>query len=167
MSDTQKIKKPKSNFLLFCEDKRLELKSTRPELKSTEIVQECSRSWKELSPENKEVYNKKYLELKSALPKVEKPEKPKSNRPKSSYINFCTVERSRIKQGNEGLGPKDLMKRIAEEWAKLSLEDKDKYKSEELEKVKKEEEKPSVVVVEEKKEEVKEKKASRKKKEVK
>jgi hypothetical protein len=160
MSEALRVKKPKSNFLLFCEDQRAELKVSRPELKSTEIVQECSRLWKELSEEKKDVYNKKYQALKDSLPKVEKPEKPKSNRPKSAYINFCTLERARIRALHDGLGPKELMKKIAEEWALLSLEQKDKFKTEALEQARKEEEEKKKV--QEKKDE--EKKSVSKKK---
>lgn len=123
-------KKAKSNFLIFCEEKRVELKAKHPEMKSTQIVQECSKQWKELSESEKDVYTKKYQELKAALPVVAKPEKPKSDKPKSAYINFCTLSRGKVKAANPGLGPKDLMKKIAEEWTKLSVDEKAKYKTE-------------------------------------
>ena len=129
MSDVQKVKKPKSNFLLFCDDKRAELKVARPELKSTEIVRECSRLWQELPADKKDVYTKKYQALKDSLPKIEKAEKPKSNRPKSAYINFCTLDRTRIKATCPDLGPKELMKKIAEEWNKLSVDEKAAFKA--------------------------------------
>ena len=129
MSDVQKVKKPKSNFLLFCDDKRAELKVSHPELKSTEIVRECSRLWQELPADKKDDYTKKYQVLKDSLPKIEKVEKPKSNRPKSAYINFCTLDRARIKATCPDLGPKELMKKIAEEWNKLSVDEKAVFKA--------------------------------------
>lgn len=135
---TDKIKKPKSNFLLFCDDKRVELKKSHPEMKSTEIIQECSRLWRESSEEEKGVYNKKYQELKLLHPtpqvvksKTElKPVKEKSKKTVSSYLNFCSKNRESIKSQHTGLNPKDLMKKVAEEWNKLSIEDKSSYKVE-------------------------------------
>lgn len=120
-------KKAKSNFLIFCEEKRAEIKAAHPEMKSTQVIQECSKQWKALSDDQKDVYTKKYQELKAAIPVAPKPEKPKSNKPKSAYITFCTSVRESVKAANPGIGPKDLMRKIAEEWGKLADDKKASY----------------------------------------
>ncbi len=128
MSDI-KAKKPKSNFLLFCEEKRAHLKSSQPELKSTQVVQECSRLWRELPESEKEVYTKKYQGLKDQLAlDAPKKEKPKSTKTSSAYINFCVTVRERVKAANPGINPKDLMRKVAAEWSSLNDEGKAAYK---------------------------------------
>lgn len=126
MSD--KVKKPKSSYLIFCDEQRELIKVSNPELKSTQVIQECSKRWNALSEQQKEVYKQKYQALAAEIPAKPKLEKPKSTKPKSAYINFCAAVRPNVKNNNPGLGPKDLMCKIAEEWSKLSESEKSTYK---------------------------------------
>lgn len=124
MSD--KVKKPKSSYLIFCDEQRALIKVSNPELKSTQVIQECSKRWNALTDQQKDVYKQKYNTLAAELPP--KPEKPKSTKPKSAYINFCAAIRSKVKAANPGIGPKEVMCKIAEEWSKLSESEKASYK---------------------------------------
>ena len=45
-------KRPKSAYLYFCEDRRKQLKSDNPDLKSTEVTSELGRLWNELKADN-------------------------------------------------------------------------------------------------------------------
>ena len=142
---SQVVKKPKSNYLIFCEEQRLAIKQKNPQIKNTEIIQECGRLWKLLTPEQKDVYTQKYLVLKSASDsekelvsqapvkeckqelQVEDKCKTKAKNP---YIIFCSSERKRVKEQFPDLGPKDVSKKLGEAWNLLSSEEKLKYKSE-------------------------------------
>lgn len=134
MSQTTPVqKKPKSNFMLFCDDMRGELKTQNPQLKQTEIAKECAKLWHALAQDKKDVYTAKYNELKSKYVKPEplesKPVVEKKVRPKNAYINFCSQTRASLVQKNKDLGPKDIMRLLGEEWNKLSISEKEKYKS--------------------------------------
>ena len=61
---TDKPKKPKTGYLLFCDevrpDVKAELMSTMQEgekLKGSEVVKGCAAKWKELSDESKATWN--------------------------------------------------------------------------------------------------------------
>jgi hypothetical protein len=141
----QVVKKPKSNYLIFCEEQRLVIKQKNPQIKNTEIIQECGRLWKLLPPEQKDVYTQKYLVLKSACEsekevvsqapvkeckqEVQSEDKCKT-KAKNPYITFCSSERKKIKEQFPGLGPKDVSKKLGEAWNLLSNEEKLKYNSE-------------------------------------
>jgi len=147
MSD--KVKKPKSSYLIFCDEQRPLIKVSNPELKSTQVIQECSKRWSALTDAQKDVYKQKYQTLAAELPVQHKPEKPKSTKPKSAYINFCAAIRPKVKDAHPELGPKDIMCKIAEEWAKLSESQKASYKetAQPVEPVKVEEVKVEVAAV--------------------
>lgn len=149
----QVVKKPKSNYLIFCEEQRLAIKQKNPQIKNTEIIQECGRLWKLLTPEQKDVYTQKYLVLKSACDaeketassqclleeckkeskevKSEKPSEQKAKpKAKNPYITFCASERKKIKDQFPGLDPKEVSKKLGEAWNLLSSDEKLKYKDE-------------------------------------
>lgn len=131
MSSVNKVKKPRSNFLIFCDEKRPIIRAKNSELKSTEVIQECAKLWKSLTDDEKSVYTKQYEVLKKAHyeahPKETKVKK-KSTRPKSAYINFCCLSREAVKKENPEANPKDLMRKIAEKWTALSDDEKLAYK---------------------------------------
>lgn len=55
--DPNRIKKPKSAYLFFCDDKRKEVQEKNPEMKMAEISKVLGGMWKELSEEEKQKYN--------------------------------------------------------------------------------------------------------------
>lgn len=145
----QTIKKPKSNFLIFCDERRPDIKLKNPEMKVTEVVKECSRQWSLLTDAERDVYTQKYAKLKeeylvlvhaepvcdaAAETAAEEPaaeEKPVKKRSAVSngYIKFCSAVRSTVKAENPDLGPKDIMRKIGEQWNALSLEEKEAHKA--------------------------------------
>jgi len=82
--DKKKQKRVPSGYILFCQDKREEVKTENPEMKATEITSELGRLWKELSQEEKDEYNQKSkdmnAELKSKKDEDEEEEKPKKGK---------------------------------------------------------------------------------------
>lgn len=141
----QVVKKPKSNYLIFCEEQRSVIKQKNPQIKNTEIIQECGRLWKLLTSEQKDVYTQKYLVLKSASDSEKEvvhqsldkeckqevqPEDKCKTKAKNPYITFCSTERKKIKEQFPGLNPKEVSKKLGEAWNLLSNEEKLKYKSE-------------------------------------
>lgn len=146
----QVVKKPKSNYLIFCEEQRLAIKQQNPQIKNTEIIQECGRLWKLLTPEQKDVYTQKYLVLKSACDsekeavsakcnvqeckqeckEVQQSDQKVKSKAKNSYITFCSSERKKIKDQFPGLDPKEVSKKLGEAWNLLTNDEKLKYKDE-------------------------------------
>lgn len=156
------LKKPKSNFLIFCDEKRPIIKAKTPDMKVTDVTRECSKQWEALTKEQKDVYTKKYekekelyaaylLEQQSSSAAVTAPaiqekvskakkaskkddvgEKKSSAPVANGYIKFCSTVRARVKTENPELGPKDIMKKIGEMWKILSQEEKDGYKNKAL-----------------------------------
>jgi hypothetical protein len=56
--------------------------------------------------------------------------KVKAKRPKqalTSYILFCNANRTKVKEENSELDPKDLTRKLAEMWSELSPEEKQPY----------------------------------------
>ena len=57
---TSILKKPKSNFLIFCDEKRPIIKAKFPTMKVTDVTIEMAKQWEALTKEQKDVYTKKY-----------------------------------------------------------------------------------------------------------
>ena len=58
--DPNQPKKPRTGFILFCDENRPILKKSQPDLKMGQVMKELGRLWSECSDEQKEVYNSKY-----------------------------------------------------------------------------------------------------------
>jgi len=75
--------------------------------------------------------------------------KVKAKRPKqalTSYILFCNANRSKVKEDNQDLDPKDITRKLAELWSKLSDKEKQPFIEEskrDAERIKKESESES------------------------
>ncbi|KAL0480531.1 HMGB4 [Acrasis kona] len=57
-------KKPSTSYVLYCQEKREELKKDKPDLKPKQINTELSKMWKALSDEDKKPFEDKNKELK-------------------------------------------------------------------------------------------------------
>jgi hypothetical protein len=66
LKDPNAPKKPTNTYLLFCADKREEVKETNPEMKATEITQLLGVMWNNLSEKKKAKYTRKFEEAKIA-----------------------------------------------------------------------------------------------------
>lgn len=62
-------KRPLSNYMLFSSEMRTKLKDTMPSASIGQVQKEISKQWKELSEEQKQVYNKKAEEAKEQYEK--------------------------------------------------------------------------------------------------
>jgi len=82
-----KAKRAPSGYIIFCQDKRQEVKTENPEMKATEITKELGRQWRELSQEEKDEYNQRSKEMSAELKaqsedEEEKPKKQKKGKKK-------------------------------------------------------------------------------------
>ena len=78
-----KAKRAPSGYIIFCGDKREEVKTENPEMKATEITKELGRQWRELSQEEKDEYNQRSKDMNAELKgqsEDENEEKPKKQR---------------------------------------------------------------------------------------
>lgn len=128
--DPNSPKKPRTTWLLFCNDTRPKLKKANPELKMSEITSLMSPMWVDLQastePEDIATINgyKKIVEdersiYNAAKANVEK-SKPKKFS-KNAYQLFMKEERTKPKPAGETFG--ETTKRISVEWAKLKEDD--------------------------------------------
>lgn len=131
-----------SSYILFCMDKRSEVKESNPALKGVEVTKELGRIWREnTSDKNKKKYQKKaetdkerYIEeMKNYTPseewllessnsdsdeKKEKKTKKRSGpkRARSGYIFFCTDMRDKVKSINDGMNAKEVTAELGRMW---------------------------------------------------
>ena len=85
--DPNKPKRPPSGFLLFCTNKRMELKAQRPDLKAgPEMQAMLGEMWRNISEEEKAPYTAEYAKLKAqyVLPYHAKTRTETRNRPFSA-----------------------------------------------------------------------------------
>lgn len=151
-------KRPLSAYILFCKDRRAQIKESHPEYKVTDITKALGEQWKSISDKDRKHYDnlaskekERYQdevkdnppqkkEKKEKVTKKEKVNEDKPKRPLSTYIVFCSKMRAEIKSENPSFGPKEVTKRLGEVWRSLSDNEKARYKadspSEEEEEVK-------------------------------
>ena len=141
VKDPNAPKRAKSGYILFCIDKREEIKNDNPEMSGKEILKELGRVWREDLPDNiKDMYNKKSEDDKvrykqemtvytppdlgfvATSKKNAKREGPK--KALSSYIFFCKEYRQILKNEESGLSPKEITSALGAKWKSLSDKDK-------------------------------------------
>ncbi|CAG9321616.1 unnamed protein product [Blepharisma stoltei] len=83
-SNTQKLKKPPSAYILFTKDKRAEVKTANPQIKNKDILSELGKMWNAATEEVKAQYSRlaeaekeKYQKLLAELGEDTKPGKRK------------------------------------------------------------------------------------------
>lgn len=138
-------KKNKSSYLYFCEDERIKIKQEN-NIESKKVMGELARRWKLLKEEDLEKVKyyenlatqdkNRYLNEKKEgiLPKgsIDKKQEKlveETSKKVNGYIVFCKKNREQIKKSNPGLLPKEITKKLAESWLKLSVDDKESYKN--------------------------------------
>lgn len=145
---TKKVKDPnapkkRSAYLIFCAEKRAQVKADNPGIRNTEILQELGRMWRDLentdpnllaechrlSEEEKSAYEE---EMKTYEPsEVVKPKRKKSTKTKkpkaklSKWTAYQKITRPIIKEENPDMTPKEVLTEIADRWRafKVSLSD--------------------------------------------
>jgi hypothetical protein len=147
------IKKPRSSYMFFCQEERIRIVKTKPNIKQTEIMRECGKKWNELSSVDKKTYENMYekdkeryrIELEhynngvleknssssSNCSNVSSGEENKvsiSNNESLEYNNYCKENRSIIKGKEVKMSNALINKKLKEIWNSLSDTDKSKYK---------------------------------------
>lgn len=146
--DPNKPKKALSAWMCFCNEMRADL--LKEGMKVTEVSKELSKRWKDLSDENRELYDKQAAEDKKRYEKEmegyvppakeegddeeqdngKKRRKPKAERkPRkpSGYILFGKDERKRIKEGNPDMSAPEVMKEIGAAWKALEDSERESW----------------------------------------
>jgi hypothetical protein len=141
-------KNPKSAYVIFCQEKREEVKKTNPDIQPKEVMKELGKLWKETDEEDRKEYQEKSKEdkeryaedMKNYVPseegekekKKKRVKKPK-NAPKNvsgPYIFFCKEEREKIKQEMPELTAKEIMTELGKRWKTIKDTDEaEKYKN--------------------------------------
>lgn len=146
--DPNAPKRPRSAYILFCNDKRPEVRAQNPEMKMPKVVQELGKLWKDLKDKKKQHYlseaakdKERYNTEMSEYGPKNKPKGPK--RALSAYFFFCADKRSEVKEANPKLKVPDIAKELGrmwkedfadedsrKEWMKKAAEDKKRYEKE-------------------------------------
>jgi len=148
------IKKPKSSYMFFCQEERIRIVKTKPNVKQTEIMRECGKKWNELSSLDKKTYENMYQNDKERYIKeledynngvlleknnsssssvVSRDEEVKvnviSNNESLEYNNYCKENRSIIKGKEVKMSNAMINKKLKDMWNSLSDTEKGKYKN--------------------------------------
>jgi hypothetical protein len=142
--DLNAPKRAKTSYILFCVNKRDEVKESNPDMPAKEIIKELGNMWRSLSDdekteyvnlanEDKERYEedmKTYVPVNNAGEPTKKTKKKKSSGPKkglSAYIFFCKNVRDSIKKEQPTLSTKEITSALGKKWMSLSEEEKEPY----------------------------------------
>lgn len=119
IKDPNKPKKIRSAYIFFSIDKRNEIKTKYPNLKPQEIMKKIGESWKKLSLEKKEKYEKqKEIDKERFNSDMKKYEKPK--KPLNAYNLFFSEQYPKI-----NCPQKEKFKIISEQWKNISQTEKE------------------------------------------
>jgi hypothetical protein len=142
--DPDAPKPVKNAFILFCSEKRAEVKEEEPDMKPTDITKKLGEMWREMDDEDKEEFQEKVKkdkerfenEMEEYEPKdgfrcpKKSPKKDKSpKRARSAYIFFCGDKRVEVTEELVKKGKKktEVLKKLGEMWRELDDEDKEEY----------------------------------------
>jgi len=153
--DSDKPKRPLTAYMLFCQDKRQEIKASNPNVSFGEIGKLLGRAWQQLTPDDRKPYEEntkiaktKYLEdmkeYKEKHPEGSDDERPRKrqkrgkgtrkkrdkNAPKkpcSAFFWFSKEQRPLIIAKNPTATFGEMGKLIGEAWRGLTDDDKKPY----------------------------------------
>ena len=96
---------------------------------TTIIIAATLIMYKLLTPVSKPTKKKEPVEKKEPIKKKEPVEKKESTKKVNPYFAFCKEKRPEIVATNPELKPREIVKKLGEEWGKLSDKEKDKYRT--------------------------------------
>lgn len=136
--EPKKKKRSPSAYALFqkmAKDKIQEAAGEDADFKTRQ--QTASKMWKEMSTEDKKVFQDEAKKLKDEFKASQVPKGPqKPKRPMSAWLIFCGTRRATIKAENPELKMTDIVKKMGEEWKAMSEEDKKEFNEQASEKKK-------------------------------
>ena len=136
VKDKDAPKGAKNAFIIYCSDKRSEVKAEFPELKPTEITKIIAERWKDdkldsdVHAHYKSLADEDKIRASEAkkvyVPKAaDKDEKKKTTRSKSGWDLFRVDETPAVK--GDGFIGKDIMAELAIRWKNLQADDRETY----------------------------------------
>ena len=134
VKDKDAPKGAKNAFIIYCSDKRSEVKAEFPELKPTEITKIIAERWKDDKLDSDVHAHYKSLadedkirasEAKKAYVPKAVEEKKKTTRSKSGWDLFRVDETPAVK--SDGFTGKDIMAELANRWKNLQTDDRETY----------------------------------------
>jgi high mobility group protein B3 len=145
--DPNAPKRPKTGYILFCGEKREEVKSKNKNMSATEITSKLAELWKKISEKDKKKYEtlaqedkQRYeKELEEYTPpsdveedsvkkgKKSKKERTGPKRPMSAYLYFCQESREAVKTEFPEMKGKEVTSELGKRWSALSESEKKPY----------------------------------------
>lgn len=132
MEQSLKSEKPKktggkSGYLFFCQDMRKTLKEDNPDAKFGEMSKKLGILWKQLSDEDKKVYNDKAKEHNSSSPSPQTEKKKEHKGGANGYILWSKDNRKSVKEQNPDKNNKEIMNILGKMWKELDDDTKLSY----------------------------------------
>ena len=144
--DPNAPKRPRSAYILYCQEHRKSVKESNPEFKPSELMSKLGEMWKGLSAGekqefvdqaevDKERYNKERSSYKGPIGGSDdgdsKPKKaakdPSQKKAKSGYLVFGDDQRPIIKSDHPDFKAKDIIAEIGRRWKAMPESDRTKY----------------------------------------
>ena len=143
-------KRPLTSYMLFCQEKRVQLKQDNPEMKSTEIVKEMGRAWRGLEDDEKKLfvdkaqknldaYNKEHgkeskRKKTTTKKKVEvdsdsEEEEEDDDTVETGFLSFCTQTRPLLEKKHSKWNKARVTKELTKLWNKLPEEEQTKFET--------------------------------------
>lgn len=116
-------KKPKTGYLLYCEEKRPRLAEKYSTLSATEVMKKVAKKWQKLSDEKKEKYKEMFRENRQQYERdltqyfVEK--NPEETPPRSAFDLWSLKKAAEIKKSRPDISEKKLQKKLKKYWERL------------------------------------------------
>jgi len=142
IKDPNKPKAPLSSYMRFVNEKRAQIKEDNPGSGIGDIAKIAGAMWKELTADEKGVYEKAYKKeresylvkmedyvppagMKRSKSKVKDPNAPK--KPMTPYFAWMNENRKRIKEANPTAGLGEISKIAGAEWKDVDEDEKKEY----------------------------------------
>jgi len=155
--DPNAPKRPRSAYILYCTEKRSEVKAEHPDAKPAELMRIMGELWNSLAPTKKQEYTDKAKDDKARYndqmkdysapePESDEDERPSKRqkgkkgkkkrdpmepkRSPSAYLIYGQRVREKVKGEHPDAKSSEIMKIIGQMWQKLSEEEKKPYNDE-------------------------------------
>lgn len=138
--DPNKPKAPITSYMRFVNEKRAEIKKDNPDAGIGDVAKIAGKMWKELSDDDKAVYENAYKKEREAYNKLMedyeppagmKRSKPKAakdpnapKKPLTAYFMWMNANRDRIKKENPDAGLGEIAKIAGAEWKDVDADEK-------------------------------------------
>ena len=136
--DPNAPKRPKSNYILFCEDRRKVIKDKNPTMSAKDLIIQCGKDWNSLNEKEKQNYINAAAKDKQRFskemesytpPDAETLEQEKPKRKSNGYFSYASQLRASVSESMKDSTYQEVTTEISRRWKTLTDSEKQKYAS--------------------------------------